>query len=249
MNAPLIRGLAPLALWLSLSAHAAPPQAWPAPIQALEAQGYEVLSSFPGPSGLTGYAALYLGRPQAVYLTPDGRQAIVGNVTDARGDKWKPELLDRQFGAALWRQLESSHWIADGKDGAPRVIYTFTDPNCPYCRQLWRDARPWVQAGKVQIRHILVGLLAEDSPAKAAALLAAPDPAAALARHEAGDSVRPLAKPPAAVGAKLAVNQRLMERFGVFATPASFYRDAQGRLQKIQGAPAAAALQQLLGPR
>ena len=86
MTASLIHGLAPLALWLSLNAHAAAPQAWPAPIQALEAQGYEVLSSFPGPAGLTGYAALYLGRPQTLYLTPDGLQAIVGNITDAHGE-------------------------------------------------------------------------------------------------------------------------------------------------------------------
>ncbi|KMN76202.1 dihydroneopterin aldolase [Chromobacterium sp. LK11] len=249
MTAPLSFRLAPLALWLSLNAFVAHAQSWPAPIQALEAQGYEILGSFPGPSGLTGYASLYLGRPQAVYLTADGQQAIVGNVTDANGDKWQPEMLDRQFSAALWRQLESSHWIADGKAGAERVVYTFTDPNCPYCQQLWRDARPWVSAGKVQIRHILVGLLAEDSPAKAAAILAAPNPAAALARHEEGDSVRPLAKPPAAVGAKLAANQQLMERFGVFATPASFYRDARGQLQKVQGVPTAATLQKLLGPR
>lgn len=249
MTAPLIRGLAPLALWLGLNAHAAAPQAWPAPIQALEAQGYEVLSSFPGPAGLTGYAALYLGRPQTLYLTPDGLQAIVGNITDAHGEKWQPELLDRQFGAALWRQLEASHWIADGKADAARVVYTFTDPNCPYCRQFWRDARPWVNAGQVQLRHIPVGLLAADSPAKAAALLAAPDPAAALARHESGTPVQPLAKPPAAVSAKLAANQQLMERLGVFATPASFYRDAQGRLQKVQGVPTAATLQRLLGPR
>lgn len=249
MTTPLVLRLAPLALWLSLHALPAHAQPWPAPIQALEAQGYEILGSFPGPSGLTGYASLYLGRPQAVYLTADGQQAIVGNVTDAKGEKWNSELLDRQFSAALWRQLETSHWIADGKTGAQRVIYTFTDPNCPYCRQFWRDARPWVQAGKVQIRHILVGLLAEDSPAKAAALLAAPDPAAALARHEAGASIQPLAKPPAAVSAKLAANQQLMERFGVFATPASFYRDAQGQLQKVQGAPTAATLQKLLGPR
>ncbi|UGA40271.1 thiol:disulfide interchange protein DsbG [Chromobacterium haemolyticum] len=163
MTTPLVLRLAPLALWLSLHALPTHAQPWPAPIQALEAQGYEILGSFPGPSGLTGYASLYLGRPQAVYLTADGQQAIVGNVTDAKGEKWNSGLLDRQFSAALWRQLETSHWIADGKTGAQRVIYTFTDPNCPYCRQLWRDARPWVQAGKVQIRHILVGLLAETA--------------------------------------------------------------------------------------
>jgi thiol:disulfide interchange protein DsbG len=40
----------------------------------------------------------------------------------------------------------------------------------------WEQARPWVKAGKVQLRHIMVGIIREDSPGKSAALLAAKDP-------------------------------------------------------------------------
>jgi thiol:disulfide interchange protein DsbG len=45
--------------------------------------------------------------------------------------------------------LQNSSWIADGSIGARRVVYVFTDPNCPYCNKFWAEARPWVQAGKV----------------------------------------------------------------------------------------------------
>ncbi len=30
----------------------------------------------------------------------------------------------------------------------------------------WEQARPWVKAGKVQLRHIMVGIIREDSAAK-----------------------------------------------------------------------------------
>ncbi|OWY40974.1 thiol:disulfide interchange protein DsbG [Xenophilus sp. AP218F] len=239
----------PLLLALPASLHAA---ALPAPIAALEQQGYEILGSFPGPAGMTGYAALYLGRPQTLYLTPDGRQAIVGAMTDARGEKWNPAVVDKQFGDAIWQQLAASAWVGDGDAAAPRVAYVFTDANCGYCRQFWQAARPWVAAGKAQLRHVLVAVIAPDSRGKAAALLADPDPAAALQRHEAAPpqaGVRPLAVVPPAVDKQLAGNQQLMERLGVFATPAIYYRDDQGVLQKAQGMPSAAALARILGER
>ena len=68
--------------------------------------------------------------------------------------------------STAWRQLEASHWIADGRDGA-RVVYVFTDPNCPYCNKLWSEARPRVAAGKIQLRHVIVGILTPTRPGKA----------------------------------------------------------------------------------
>ncbi|MEO9382996.1 thiol:disulfide interchange protein DsbG [Chromobacterium phragmitis] len=239
-----------IAAALGLIAHTARASAsLPPPIQALEQQGYEILSRFDAPAGMTGYAALYLGRPQTLYLTPDGRQAIAGAMTDANGERWNQAGVDLQFSDAMWAQLRGSAWIADGRADAPRTIYVFTDPNCPYCKRFWRDARPWVRAGKVQLRHIPLGILQADSRSKAAAMLADADPAAALARHESGEDVQPLLRPPATVDAKLDANHRLMERLGAFSTPAIFYRDANGELKKTQGAPSAASLEKVLGPR
>ncbi|WP_444677058.1 thiol:disulfide interchange protein DsbG [Halomonas sp. E19] len=97
--------------------------------------------------------------------------------------------------AQLWQDLEQSHWIQDGDPAAPRVLYTFTDPNCPYCVRFWEMARPWVEAGEVQLRHVMVGILQPNSPAKAAALLGADDPAAALHNHSEGESIAPRRSP------------------------------------------------------
>ena len=168
---------------------------------------------------------------------------------------------------AVWGQLEKSHWIADGREGAPRTVYVFTDPNCPYCNKLWADARPWVDAGKLQLRHVMVGILTPTSAGKAAALLGAKDPAAALNAYERGhaasnakllvsgcpkplgdEGVEPLATVPPALAAQLDANAKLMASNGLRVTPALEWMDARGGVQMRQGAPIA-DLAAIFGPR
>lgn len=234
----------------------APAANWPAPIKALEAQGVEVIGRFDAPGGLQGYAAMMQQQPLAIYLTADGKQAIVGTMVDAKGANLSQEPLDRLVSKPMtekiWGQLEKSTWIIDGSKNAPRVIYTFTDPNCPYCNKFWNDARPWVKAGKVQIHHIVVAILMDTSAGKAAALLSAADPQAALAQHElqhASGGVKPLGQISAKVRTQLDANQKLMQQLGSSATPTVFYQDASGNLQKVEGAPSGDMLAKVLGPR
>ena len=166
-----------------------------------------------------------------------------------------------------WTQLEHSRWIADGRDDAPRKVYAFTDPNCPYCTKLWSDARPWVQSGKLQLRHVIVGILTPTSEGKAAAILMDKDPAAKLAAYESShafavvrmlatqrahpvedDALKPPAEISAATHADLAANLRLMESLGIRATPGVAFLDASGKLETRQGlSPGAVGI--VFGPR
>lgn len=229
---------------------------WPAPIKALEAKGIEVIGTFDVPGGLTGYAGMIEQQPLAIYLTADGKQAIVGSMIDAKGVNLSQEPLERLVSkpmtAKTWKQLENSTWIADGSKKAPRVIYTLTDPNCPYCNKFWNDARPWIKSGKVQLRHVMVAILMDSSAGKAAALLSAKDPQAALTRHEqqhAKGGVKPLSQVSEKIRTQLDANQKLMQQLGASATPTIFYKDASGNLQKMQGAPSAEMLSAIMGPR
>ncbi|HSN21107.1 MAG TPA: thiol:disulfide interchange protein DsbG, partial [Usitatibacter sp.] len=54
---------------------------------------------------------------------------------------------------------------------------------------------------------------------------------------------------PPAVAAKLAANEALMRKLDSFGTPTIFYRDASGKVRRVQGAPSAEALTDILGPR
>ncbi|WP_095107542.1 thiol:disulfide interchange protein DsbG [Pseudomonas sp. Irchel 3E20] len=228
----------------------------PAAIQKIQDKGAKILGTFDAPDGLRGYAAQYQNRGMALYLTPDGKHVLLGNLYDANGTDLSAEPLQKLVYApmakAVWAKMEASHWIADGKADAPRVVYLFSDPNCPYCNMFWEQARPWVDAGKVQLRHIMVGIIREDSPGKSAALLAAKDPAKALHDHEkAGKAskLKALGKIPADVQAQLNANMQLMEELELSATPAIFYMDDKGELQQQQGAPSPDKLVKILGAK
>lgn len=248
------------------AAHAQQP---PAPVAALAQHGIEILGTFPAPGGLTAWAAHAGDRPVALYATPDGKHVIVGTMFDAEGRDVTQAALEQAIEPALsdklWSALEQSAWVADGDAKAARIVYVFTDPNCPYCNKLWADARPWVETGKVQLRHIPVGILTASSEGKAAAILAASDPAKALHDHEAGHvasntralaagerkplderGIQPLADIPAEIAARLNANETLMAQWGLRATPAIVWREEGGRVRKRTGAPPA-LLPQLFG--
>jgi thiol:disulfide interchange protein DsbG len=228
----------------------------PAPIKALEAKGATIKGSFDAPGGLKGYAAEYQKQGMALYLTPDGKHVLAGNLFNEKGEDLSDaplqKLVYEPMTKELWNQMENSTWIADGAKTAPKVIYLFSDANCPYCNMFWEQARPWVKAGKVQLRHIMVGVIREDSAAKAATLLADANPETALQKHEqAGKSstLKAMDKIPADIQAKLDANMKLMDDMGLSATPSIFYKDANGHLQQQQGAPRPEVLAKMMGPK
>lgn len=243
----------------------------PAPLRALGKQGFTIVGTFPSPGGLIAWAGYMGQQPVALYATPDGKHVIAGTLLDADGKDVDHEVLEKVVSGPMtdgvWGQLENTRWLADGSDKAPRTVYVFTDPNCPYCNKFWSDARPWVDAGKVQLRHVIVGILTPTSPGKAAALLAGKNPAAALAAYERGqtaatakglasgrprplgdEGMQPLSSIPAAIQAQLDANEKTMAKLGLRATPAVVWRDAKGAVQMRTGVPAQ-ALAEIMGPR
>ncbi|MGM0983702.1 MAG: thiol:disulfide interchange protein DsbG [Pseudomonadota bacterium] len=236
---------------LSLTATLAADEHWPAPVQALVDQGLEIHGEFSAPGGLSGFAASHRGREMTVFLTPDGDHAVVGTLLDAQGNDLSAAPLDEHVRsgqeAEVWQRLEDSHWIQDGDPQAARVIYTFTDPNCPYCARFHEQSRPWVEAGEVQLRHIMVGILRNDSPAKAAALLGAEDPTAALQAHQESDEGIEGSAQSREIEEQVYANNQLFEMLGLMATPTSYYRNDEGRLEKVEGAPNEERLEAMMG--
>lgn len=229
---------------------------WPAPIQQMADKGLTIVKAFDAPGGLKGYAAKAGHRPVPLYLTPDGQHVIIGTLLDAQGKNLSRPQLEAAIVAPrqqnAWPQLTASHWIADGKQSAPRTIYVFTDPNCPYCHKFYEDARPWVNAGKVQLRQVVVGVLRPSSPGKAAALLAAKDPSAAYHDHEKHyqtGGIKPMKAVPSALQDKVIANNTLMSELGIRGTPGIVYKDENGKIQIHQGAPHGKTLEAIMGPK
>src|SRR5699024_9414506 len=119
------------------------------------------------------------------------------------------------------------------------------------CHVFWKRVQPWVDAGKVQIRHIMVGVIAADTPNKAAAIMAADDPTHVFVENQnlfASGGIPPLDEIPAEIREDLMASQRLMRQLGVSGTPGIFYRTDKGGVQLWRGAPSTQDIVDVLGP-
>lgn len=231
-------------------------KAYPEILDTIEQQGIRILGEMQVPGGLRAFAAKAGAQPLAIYLTPDNQHVVVGTLVDAQGqdiaeDQLK-KMAEQPLSEAAWTKLETATWVQDGDPEAPRIIYTFTDPNCPYCNRFWLAARPWIESGKVQLRHVMVGVIRQDSPAKAAAILQASSPEDALAENERkhGDGgIAPLGTVDSDTTEKLDRNAALMTELGFGGTPAIVFKTHDGKIDSFAGMPSDAQLQMLLGPK
>src|ERR1700755_2641361 len=94
---------------------------------------------------------------------------------------WVPAPQGSAVG--LMQRLDRAKWIGTGAKSTERVVYVFTDPDCPFCNDLWK-AMQKARAPDVQIRYLLVAVIDADSKGKDAAILEAKDPVAALEKSE-----------------------------------------------------------------
>lgn len=225
----------------------------PAPVKAIEKQGITIIKSFDAPGGMKGYLGKYQDMGVTIYLTPDGKQAISGYMYNEKGENLSNQLIEKEIyapaGREMWQRLEKANWLLDGKKDAPVVLYVFADPFCPYCKQFWQQARPWVASGKVQLRTLLVGVIKPESPATAAAILASNDPAKTWHDYEASGGKMALTVPNTISPdhmKTLNMNQKIMDDLGANVTPAIYYMSKENVLQQVVGLPEKAQLDAMM---
>ncbi|WP_417642088.1 thiol:disulfide interchange protein DsbG [Enterobacter kobei] len=226
----------------------------PDAVKAIEKQGITIIKPFDAPGGMKGYLGKYQDMGVTIYVTPDGKHAISGYMYDSAGANLSENLIEKEIyapaGRELWQQMEKADWIVDGKKDAPRVVYVFADPFCPYCHQFWQQSRPWVDAGKVQLRTLLVGVIKPESPATAAAIMTSAD--AAKTWHDFERSAGKMTlnvpvKPADNAMRSLNMHQRLMDSLGASATPAIYYMNKNNVLQQVVGLPDEQKLKVIMG--
>ena len=184
---------------------------------------------------------------------------------DAPAARWTG-VAQREGAPVTLEELQQAHWIADGRDDAPRKVYVFLDANCIYCAKFWADARPWVDSGKVQLRYLMVAVIAPTSAGKAATLLADPDPARRLVAYERAHAfgvARMLQGGPHAsmedanlaptplsreMASFLETNEGFMNALKLRGTPGIVFRGLDGQLVAIGGIPAD-GLESIFGAR
>lgn len=226
----------------------------PDAVQVLVESGVDIVERFDAPSGMTGYVGTMKGRPVSFYLTTDKKHVIIGPMLSETGKDLSKTSIRKSItgpqNEEAWSKLENSEWVRDGKENAPVVVYTFTDPNCPYCHRFREAAKPWIEAGRVQLRHVMVGILKQDSLPKAATILGANNPESALHDHQRNYESGGIAVDKEVVSAnhkRVVANNSLMRNLGLSATPSTFYKADDGTIAIKRGLPLPEELAGMMG--
>jgi thiol:disulfide interchange protein DsbC len=171
---------------------------------------------FKGPGGL--YEVLIGG--ELYYVDANVNFVIAGRMFDART---REDLTQKRIDTALkvdFKSLPLDRAIKTARGNGSRVMVTFEDPNCPYCKKLWQSM---AEMKDVTIYTFLYPILSADSAAKSKAIWCAKDRAAAWDQYMVGG------KAPAAAAddCKNPIDQNvaLGRSLGINGTPTIIFTD------------------------
>ncbi|MEZ2583594.1 thiol:disulfide interchange protein DsbG [Kluyvera intermedia] len=221
-----------------------------------EQQNITNLKPVEAPGGVKSWVGQYQDMGVNLFLTPDGKHVISGYLYDEKGKNLSEGYFTQQIyiplGREMWQTLNKTKPLKEGADTAPRKVFVFADPFCPYCKAFWSEAQPWVAAGKVQLNTLMVAFLNPKSGRNATAILNAPDPVSAWREYElSGGKKLPRfdGATPRETFNLLQHHQTLMDSLGANATPAIYYMNERNELQQVVGMPDEKQLIDMFGPR
>jgi thiol:disulfide interchange protein DsbC len=154
------------------------------------------------------------------YVDPGVNFIIAGRMFDART---REDLTQKRLDVALrvdFKSLPLERAVKTKRGDGSRVIVTFEDPNCPYCKRLWQNMKDMTN---VTIYTFLYPILSADSNEKARAIWCAKDRATAWDDYMVGGK----APPAAAADCKnpLEQNIALGRQLGINGTPTIIFPD------------------------
>jgi thiol:disulfide interchange protein DsbC len=168
---------------------------------------------------------------EAIVLTPQGYQTfytddktsfiLKGELFDTRGEPLNltQDSMGKVAAAALSKSADSA--VKRVKGNGKRVIYTFEDPNCGYCKELQREL---TKVNDITIYTFLWPILSPDSVEKSKAIWCAKD------RGKAWDEAMLKGVIPAGkrdCDTPIDKNGQLAQRFGLRGTPAIYLGNGQ----------------------
>jgi len=188
----------------------------------------EVAARFAERSGMKpdqvfkGRGGLYevLVRGELYYVDPAVTFVIMGRMFDPRT---REDLTQQRLDTALkidFKKLPLDQAIKTVRGNGSRVLATFEDPNCPYCKRLWQNLQG---LNNVTIYTFLMPILSPDSQEKSKAIWCSKNRAAAW------DEYMVQGKAPSAAAAEcktpLEQNVSMGRDFGINGTPTIVFTD------------------------
>jgi thiol:disulfide interchange protein DsbC len=160
---------------------------------------------------------------QIVYTDEKVTYVMSGNLFDLRGTTERNVTRERmsQIAAQTLSKSQDSA-IKRVKGNGKRVIYTFEDPNCGYCKELQKEL---VKMNDITIYTFLLPILSPDSTDKSKAIWCARDRARAWDDAMLKGSYA--AAPRKDCETPFDRNAQLAQRFGIRGTPAVYLANGQ----------------------
>lgn len=154
------------------------------------------------------------------YVDPGVNFVIAGRMFDART---REDLTQKRLDTALkvdFKSLPLDRALKTKRGDGSRVIVTFEDPNCPYCKKLWQMM---AELNNVTIYTFLYPILSADSNEKSRAIWCSKD------RAGAWDQFMVAGKAPAPAAddctTPLEQNVALGKQLGISGTPTIIFAD------------------------
>lgn len=144
-----------------------------------------VTESFPAVNGLTGFVVQSnQGNSGIVYADKKGQYLFAGSIINAQGQDltqvYTNQYVNSKIAGPAYAAATQLNYFTSGSDDAPHKAIVIIDPNCVYCHLMYKEFKPMIDSGQVQIRWLPVAFRDPTSPGKAAALLNAGDNASKL---------------------------------------------------------------------
>ncbi len=160
---------------------------------------------------------------QIVYTDEKLTYLMSGNLFDLRSSQERNLTGERRDQLAAGNLVKAqANAIKRVRGSGKRIVYTFEDPNCGYCKELQKELNKMTD---ITVYTFLLPILSPDSTEKAKAVWCAKDRAKAW-----DDLMNKAALPANAVktcATPLEENQALAQRFGVRGTPAVYLANGQ----------------------
>ena len=189
----------------------------------------------------SGYLGLYEVYSEGnILYTDDKMTAFIagGQLIDGKTMKNVTEERMRKLTAIKFSELPLDRAIKQVRGDGKRLLATFEDPNCGYCKRLARDL---LKLDNVTIYTFLYPILSEDSLRKSKQIWCSADRAKAW-NDWMIEGRAPAAKEDCDTAA-ITRNQEYGRRLGISGTPTMFFADGE----RVPGAMPLAKIEQKLG--
>lgn len=189
----------------------------------------------------SGYMGLYeVYADGNIFYTDEKMTAILvsGQLIDAKNMKNVTEERMRKLTAIKFSDLPLDRAIKQVRGDGKRVMATFEDPNCGYCKRLAKDL---LKLENVTVYTFLYPILSEDSVRKSKQIWCSTDRAKAW-NDWMVDGKAPAGKEDCDTAA-VAKNQEFGRKLNISGTPTMFFADGE----RVPGAMPLARIEQKLG--